>query len=305
MRRCSRFIRVSRLKGLQWTSSIFCLRQRGNRYILTVVDQFTKHVKAYPLHDQKAVSVTRVFHNKYVSRYGVPDVIHTDQGTNFKSNLFNKISKLLGIAKTRTSPYRPQCDGQGERMNRTIIELLKLDVKNSTENLDLEIGFSLMAYCSAIQSSTKFKSYYLLYGKEIRLSFDIIYLFLLTKKLRAEHANDVCCKLIQAYESVSGKLYLAHEQQQNYYDRRSDCSRNQTSDPLWLWNSAPQKGVAPKFQEPWTGLFQVTKRWSDVTYKIFNAKRQTKIEYILTDEKIYCSASSGLPNKQRKSAVIK
>ena len=106
--------------------------ERGNRYILTVVDHFTKHVEAYPLQDQEAVSMARVFLNEFVARYGVPYVIHTDQGTNFESNLIKELCKMLGIAITRTSPYHPQCDGQVERMNRTIIELLKLNVANPT-----------------------------------------------------------------------------------------------------------------------------------------------------------------------------
>ena len=58
--------------------------ERGNRNILTVVDHFTKHVEAYPLQDQEAVSVARVFLNEFVSRYGVLYVIHTDKGTNFE-----------------------------------------------------------------------------------------------------------------------------------------------------------------------------------------------------------------------------
>ena len=97
---------------------------RGNRYILTVVDHFTKHVEAYPLPDQEAASIARVFLNEFVSRLGVPYVVHTDQGANFESALLKELCKVLGIAKTRTTPYHPQCDGQVERMNRVIIELL-------------------------------------------------------------------------------------------------------------------------------------------------------------------------------------
>ena len=148
---------------------------RGNRYILTVVDHFTKHAEAYFLPDQEAPTVARAFLNEFVSRYGVPYVIHTDQGTNFESNLFKEICKLLGIAKTRTSPYHPQCDGQVERMNRTLVELLSLNVPNPTDNWDLELGLTLMAYRSTVQSSTGFTPYFLLYGKEMRLPLDIVY----------------------------------------------------------------------------------------------------------------------------------
>lgn len=46
--------------------------EHGNRYILSMVDHFTKHVKAYALADQESVTVARVFLNEFVSRYGVP-----------------------------------------------------------------------------------------------------------------------------------------------------------------------------------------------------------------------------------------
>ena len=131
---------MSRLKGWQFIG-LLLRTERGNRYILTFVDHFTKHVEAYPLKNQEAVSVARVFLNEFVSRYGVPYVIHSDQGTNFESNLFKEICKLLGIAKTRTSPYHPQCDGQVEGMNRTIIELLKLNVKTLRKIGIWKLGF--------------------------------------------------------------------------------------------------------------------------------------------------------------------
>ena len=69
--------------------------KRGNRYILTVVDHFTKHVEAYPLQYQEAVSIARVFLNEFVSRYRVPYVIHIDEGTNFESNLSRKSASCL------------------------------------------------------------------------------------------------------------------------------------------------------------------------------------------------------------------
>ena len=58
--------------------------ERGNRYILTVVDHFTKHDEAYALPDLKAATIGRVFLNEFVSRFGVPYIILTDQGDNFE-----------------------------------------------------------------------------------------------------------------------------------------------------------------------------------------------------------------------------
>ena len=80
--------------------------QHGNRYILTVVDHFTKHVEAYALKDQEAVTIARVFVNEFISRFGVPYIIHTDKRANFESHMFSELFQLLNIKKTRTNLYK-------------------------------------------------------------------------------------------------------------------------------------------------------------------------------------------------------
>ena len=135
---------------------------RENSYILTVVDHFTKHVDAYALADQEAVTFARVFLNEFVSQYLVPYVLHIHQGANFESNLFKELCQMLNIKKTWTTPYHQQCDKQVKRMNRTIIDLLKLNLHDATNNCDLNIGLTLLAYRSAVQASTGYTPYCLL-----------------------------------------------------------------------------------------------------------------------------------------------
>ena len=108
--------------------------ERGNRFILTVVDHFTKQSEAYFLTDQKAPIVARAFLNEFVLRYKVLYMMHTDQETKFESNLYKQICKLLGIAKPRTSPYHRQCDGKVKRINYTLVKRLSLNVPNQTSN---------------------------------------------------------------------------------------------------------------------------------------------------------------------------
>ena len=77
-----------------------------------------------------------MFLNEFVSRYGVLYVLHTDRGANFESNLLKELCQMLNIRKMRTTPYQPQCDGQVESINRTIIDLLKQNVRDATNNWD-------------------------------------------------------------------------------------------------------------------------------------------------------------------------
>jgi len=95
----------------------FPLTVSGNKYLLVVVDCFTKWVEAFPLKDIRAKMVAETFLNQIVSRHGVPLEIHTDQGRTFESRVFHELSCALGIKKTRTSAFHPQSDGQVKRQH--------------------------------------------------------------------------------------------------------------------------------------------------------------------------------------------
>lgn len=103
-------------------------------HFFPVLDDFTKHAKAYALPDQKATTIERAFLTEFVSSFGVPYVIHTNQSANLESNHFKELCRFLYIKKTRTSPYHPQCDGQVKRIYRTLIKLLALNVNNLLKN---------------------------------------------------------------------------------------------------------------------------------------------------------------------------
>ncbi|KAL5970240.1 Transposon Ty3-I Gag-Pol polyprotein [Taenia solium] len=101
------------------------LTKRGNRYILVVIDYFTKVAEAEAMKSQDVDTVASTFFNCWICQHGVSESIHSDQGPDFESRHFIELCKTFGIAKTRTTPGHPQGTGQVERTNRTLIRLLK------------------------------------------------------------------------------------------------------------------------------------------------------------------------------------
>ena len=89
----------------------------GNLYILVIGDYFTKWTESNALKDHTAQTIADVLVNQWICRFGVPRIIHTDQGRDFESNLIHEMCHLLDIEKTRTCPYRPQSDGMVGRFN--------------------------------------------------------------------------------------------------------------------------------------------------------------------------------------------
>lgn len=84
---------------------------RGNRYILTVTDSFTKWLEVYPIPDQTAETCAAKILDEYIGRFGCPLSLHSDQGSNFESDIFRQPCQLMGIRKTRTSVRNPKGNG--------------------------------------------------------------------------------------------------------------------------------------------------------------------------------------------------
>lgn len=98
--------------------------------------------------------------------FGVPEIIHSDQGTNFKSSIFQETCKFINIVKKRTCPYNPKFDGMVERLNRTIIDILSKTILKLT-NWDELVPLIMIAYRSAIHSASKYTPNLLMFGRKI------------------------------------------------------------------------------------------------------------------------------------------
>ena len=95
----------------------FPVSEKGFKYILVIQDHFSKWVEAYPIKDQSAGTVAHVLVFEFFSRFGLPIELHSDQGSNFGTELFREVCKALDIHKTRTSPYHPSGNGMVEVFN--------------------------------------------------------------------------------------------------------------------------------------------------------------------------------------------
>ena len=128
--------------------------EQQNKYLLIVADYFTKWTEAFPICDQEATTVADIMVKKIVSRYGVPLVLHSDQGRNFESTVFAEMCRLLGIERTRTTPLHPQSDGMIEHFNHTLEALLAKFVSKNQRDWDHHLQLLMMAYCNSVHDTT-------------------------------------------------------------------------------------------------------------------------------------------------------
>ncbi|XP_006823695.1 uncharacterized protein LOC102806650, partial [Saccoglossus kowalevskii] len=152
---------------------IFPATERGNRYILTLVDYATRYPEAVALKNIETVTVAEALVDMY-SRIGVPREVLSDQGSQFTSTLMKEVSRLLSIKGLTTTPYHPSCNGLVERFNGTLKQMLRRMCGERPKDWDRYLAALLLAYREVPQASTGFSPFELIYGRTVRGPMSIL-----------------------------------------------------------------------------------------------------------------------------------
>ena len=166
----------------------------GYRYILVIADYFSKWTEAFPIKDKCADTVVDVLVDKIILRFGMPLVIHSDQGREFENGLMKSLCTLLGCVKTHTSPYHPESDGMVERFNRTCLMMLSMFVNDRRDNWNELLPFVMHAYHTSVHESTGYSPFCLMMGEECSLPQDVS-----TDELRTNQEHDVVGSWVLRY----------------------------------------------------------------------------------------------------------
>ena len=194
----------------------------GNSYILVAGDYFTKWMEAYAIPNMEAVTVARKLVDQMFCRFSPPDQLHSDQGKQFESTVMREICNILGMKKTRTSPYHPQCDGLVERYNRTLLDMLATTTQNHPFDWEDQLPKVCMAYNTSVQASTGYTPFFLMFGRQARMPIDLMYGSGRKREVpTTQYATTMKKALEEAYRSVREKLTVSHARRKDTMIARS------------------------------------------------------------------------------------
>ena len=141
--------------------------------VLAVTVHFTRYAQAYVSRTQTAHTTARNLWDKFIVHYGLSEKILSDQGCKFESQLVADLCKLMGMQKIWTSPYHLQTNGQCERFNSTLINMLGTLPSEKKSEWKNHIGMLVHAYNCTRNSATGLRPYYLMYGRQPHLPIDV------------------------------------------------------------------------------------------------------------------------------------
>ena len=140
---------------------------------MVITDHFTRYAQAFPSNTQTVLATAKLLWNNFILHYGFPEKIITDQGRNFESQLIGHLCQLAGVQKLRTSPYHPQTNGQCERFNGTLLNMLGTLTPEQKKDWKSHVPALVHAYNCTKNAATGFSPYFLLFGREPRLPVDV------------------------------------------------------------------------------------------------------------------------------------
>ena len=165
-------------RPLQLVAMDFTLLERaadGRELVLVLTDAFTKWTVATPVADQTAKTVVRVLLEEWITKFGVPEQLHSDQGRSFESEVVKGLCAHYGIRKTRTTPFNPRGNGQTERFNKTMFGLLRTLPPEEKRYWPRHLPELVFWYNATVHSTTGHSPYSLLFGREPVLPIDLEY----------------------------------------------------------------------------------------------------------------------------------
>ena len=229
----------------------------GYTYAMTIIDHYTKFVVAVPVKDLTARTTADAFWKHFLLPYGCPERILTDQGSAFESQLFKELCTLHNCQKIRTTAYHPQGNGLCEKMNQTLIEMLRAVPPATRSDWPTLLPQLMYTYNNTIHCSTGYTPYYLMFGRQGKLPADHTLGVQVPDAInplpKTDWVSEHQRRLIDAQEIVQHRMERAHEKQQKDYNQSAKAEPLKIGDHVWLKNNHRTSKLDSKWErEPYT-----------------------------------------------------
>ena len=176
---------------------------KGNiENVLVITDHFTRYALAYTSKTQTAQATARILWDNFICHYGFPEQFISDQGRNFES-------EIAGVKKLHTTPYHPQSNGQCERFDSTLCNMLGTLSDEEKSDWKSHLGCMTHAYNCTKHASTTYSPYYLMFGRHPRLTIDVEF------GLHKPNCSDNCSKS-RYIQKLRRRFNYAHKKASKY-----------------------------------------------------------------------------------------
>ncbi|NCU37264.1 hypothetical protein EOM75_14810, partial [Candidatus Falkowbacteria bacterium] len=247
----------------------------GYDAIVVFVCMLTRMIRAIPCTKTvTAQQLAQLFIQHVFKLHGVPTKIVSDRDPRFTSEFWGHFFKSLGSSLNMSTANHPQTDGLTERANRTLQELLRSRVASNQDDWDLHLPIAEFAYNSAVNATTGFTPFSLLYGFTPASPIDRLTAALKDDSIADRDAHSLVQQIATNLEKARNNIAAAQERQAAYYNKHHRSGAFKVGDQVMLsishFSNLPhmaenaKRKLGPQYYGPYT----VTAVVSNVAYRL-------------------------------------
>ena len=251
---------------------------RQKRFLLIVVDYFTRWIELFPLKSTTSIEVSKILMNEVFSRYRLPKHIVSDNGPQFISNLFKNFCNTLRIKQNLTANYHPQSN-MTEQVNRTLKPLIAIYAQQQHNSWDEEIQKLAFAIRTAVNETTGETPAFMMFGRDLRGPLDVL-IGETTEESRStpihheliqQYKNNLINNLRCAYSVIQEHTEIEKIKQKEKYDQHTAQRQYNEGDLVWVAIPKAQireNSMGGKLQPDYQGPCRLIKQLSSNTFTV-------------------------------------
>ena len=255
---------------LQLPSSI-----EGHKYALLIVDAFTKWTEAVALPSKEAAAVARATAQQWIARYGVPEKLVSDQGSEFTAEVFKELLGILKLKHVYTTVGHPESNGLVERANRSLLNYFRKYLEDCRDWNNI-LQFGVFAHNSAFHSSIKTTPFKMMFLNDPLLPHS--FLDPPSPDYNERDELKMASLMKMAYSVAAENSKQAFLDQKRQHDMRARSRIFEIGDRVYIKTSA-DAGVGKKLNPKYKGPFFIVKKVQPYVFSV-RANKGTKIQNV-------------------------
>jgi hypothetical protein len=244
------------INWLCWSSGPSFIEKESIHYCGHWISAEAKVVKAA---DGKQTAI--FLYENIIARFGCPKILVSDRGSHFLNETIELMIDMFRINHRKTTPYHPQTNGHTERVNQTLVQILRKTISDSKRDWDTKLTAALWTYRTTYKVTTKATPFALMYGIEVVLSieFEVPSLRIAINE-RLDDSQSLKDRLEplealdEARRLASQHVEVAQRRRKVAFDKRHKVCKLQPG--MWVMVQDDRKLEFPsKFDALWTGPY--------------------------------------------------
>ena len=155
----------------------FISGRKGERFILSVIDCFSRYLILIPIKDHSATTVSQTLYERVIGYFGCPRKILSDRGTEFTGPVWGELMELLGIQQVLTSPYYPQGNGIIERNHCSVGNMVRARLGHRDDSDWVDVSPGIMPIYNEIEQEIHGNmAFQIMWGENMNLLTDLIHI---------------------------------------------------------------------------------------------------------------------------------